>query len=116
MTDKIRRDRRDFLKQAAGALGAATLHEQAAPLATAQKPQGGEERFRAVEDVSFPRRFQGRQLQMISFPLGGVAAGSLGLGGRGQLVNWEIFNRPNKGYRPSYAFPSIWARLEATNR
>jgi non-lysosomal glucosylceramidase len=34
---------------------------------------------------------------MISFPLGGVAAGSLGLGGRGQLVNWEIFNRPNKG-------------------
>ena len=47
---------------------------------------------------------------MISFPLGGVAAGSIGLGGRGQLDNWEIFNRPNKGFRPSYAFPAIWAQ------
>jgi non-lysosomal glucosylceramidase len=47
---------------------------------------------------------------MISFPLGGVAAGSIGLGGRGQLINWEIFNRPNKGYRPSYCVPSIWAQ------
>lgn len=47
---------------------------------------------------------------MISFPLGGVTAGSIGLGGRGQLHNWEIFNRPNKGFSPSYAFPSIWAQ------
>ncbi len=47
---------------------------------------------------------------MIAFPLGGVAAGSLSLGGRGQLRDWEIFNRANKGYRPAYAFPSIWAR------
>jgi hypothetical protein len=34
----------------------------------------------------------------------------LSLGGRGQLRDWEIFNRPNKGYSPSYAFPSIWAQ------
>ena len=47
---------------------------------------------------------------MIAFPLGGVGAGSLSLGGRGQLRDWEIFNRPNKGFRPSYAFPSIWAQ------
>ena len=65
----------------------------------------------ALQDSGeYPRRFRGRQLAMISFPLGGVAAGSLGLGGRGQLCNWEIFNRPNKGYRPTYAFPSIWAQ------
>ncbi len=51
---------------------------------------------------------------MIAFPLGGVAAGSLSLGGRGQLRDWEIFNRPNKGYRPSYAFPSIWVQRGKT--
>ncbi len=54
--------------------------------------------------------FQGRQLSRIAFPLGGVAAGSLSLGGRGQLRDWEIFNRPNKGFSPPYAFPSIWAQ------
>jgi uncharacterized protein (DUF608 family) len=47
---------------------------------------------------------------MLAFPLGGVGAGSLALGGRGQLRDWEIFNRPNKGFRPSYAFPSIWVQ------
>ncbi len=37
--------------------------------------------------------------------------GSLSLGGRGQLRDWEIFNRPNKGYSPAYAFPAIWAQV-----
>jgi non-lysosomal glucosylceramidase len=49
-------------------------------------------------------------LKMLAFPLGGVAAGSIALGGRGQLRDWEIFNRPNKGYSPSYAFPAIWVQ------
>ena len=47
---------------------------------------------------------------MLAFPLGGVAAGSIALGGRGQLRDWEIFNRPNKGYSPPYAFPAIWVQ------
>ena len=47
---------------------------------------------------------------MLAFPLGGVAAGSIALGGRGQLRDWEIFNRPNKGFSPPYAFPAIWAQ------
>ncbi|WP_105619140.1 GH116 family glycosyl-hydrolase [Vallitalea okinawensis] len=32
----------------------------------------------------------------ISFPLGGIGAGSIGLAGNGRLIDWEIFNRPNK--------------------
>lgn len=47
---------------------------------------------------------------MIAFPLGGVAAGSISLGGRGQLRDWEIFNKPDKGASPAYAFPSIWVQ------
>ncbi len=47
---------------------------------------------------------------MLSFPLGGVGAGSIGLGGRGELREWWIFNRPDKGNSPQYAFPSIWVQ------
>jgi non-lysosomal glucosylceramidase len=111
MSEKIRLDRRAFLKRAAIAASTVT---QANWVAQAGEPnsRSEQEQRRTTEDISFPRHFRGRQLRMISFPLGGVGAGSLGLGGRGQLVNWEIFNRPNKGFRPSYAFPSIWAQIE----
>lgn len=60
--------------------------------------------------VSYPRVFRGEKLRMIAFPLGGVAAGSISLGGRGQLRDWEIYNRPDKGNNPGYAFPSIWVQ------
>ncbi|MCR5456784.1 MAG: hypothetical protein K6F14_01770 [Clostridiales bacterium] len=36
-------------------------------------------------------------LNEISFPMGGIGTGSIGLGGNGALVDWEIYNRPNKG-------------------
>ena len=34
--------------------------------------------------------------QEISFPLGGIGSGCIGLSGNGRLVDWEIFNRSNK--------------------
>ena len=120
MTEKLKLDRRNFLKQAAGAVGAVTqvgnLHALAQEQGQSQAAHDGQPAHGVRQDspehtaVEYPRRFRGRQLRMISFPLGGVAAGSIGLGGRGQLVNWEIFNKPNKGFRPSYAFPAIWAQ------
>lgn len=33
----------------------------------------------------------------ISFPLGGIGTGCIGLAGNGRLKDWEIFNRPAKG-------------------
>jgi uncharacterized protein (DUF608 family) len=41
--------------------------------------------------------YRGRKLSQISFPLGGLGSGCVGLAGNGRLIDWEIFNRPNKG-------------------
>ena len=64
----------------------------------------------APPDIAYPRVFTGRHLKMLAFPLGGVGAGAVSLGGRGQLRDWEIFNKPDKGAAPNYAFPAIWAQ------
>lgn len=45
------------------------------------------------------RLYADRQLQQISFPLGGIGSGSVGLAGNGSLIDWEIYNRPNKQSR-----------------
>lgn len=39
-------------------------------------------------------------LERISLPLGGIGTGTVGLGGRGDLRDWEIMNRPAKGFTP----------------
>ena len=115
MSEEGKLPRRSFLKQAAGTLGAATQLGSWPAYADAQRRNsaGADPHLQGDgrEAITYPRRFHGRQLQMISFPLGGVAAGSLGLGGRGQLRDWEIFNRPNQGFSPAYAFPAIWAQV-----
>lgn len=41
--------------------------------------------------------YEGDNTTEISFPLGGIGSGCIGLGGNGRLIDWEIFNRPNKG-------------------
>jgi len=99
--------RRDFLKTAALAAGAGPA-QAAQANENSTRPHDPRE---VQDDIAYPRSFAGRQLAMISFPLGGIGAGSLGLGGRGQLQDWEIFNRPDKGRSPQYAFPAIRARV-----
>ncbi len=94
--------RRTFLKQVAFA-GAASK-------AAAQAPPPIQQPTPAIPEIAFPRVFSGRHLTAIGFPLGGVCAGCISLGGRGQLRDWEIFNRPDKGNAPEYAFPSIWVQ------
>ena len=41
--------------------------------------------------------YRGRKTSQISFPLGGIGSGSIGLAGNGRLIDREIYNRPNKG-------------------
>jgi len=126
MAKKIGIGRRDFFKQAAGVIGVATQTQlwAATTESSSQDPsvESVDQARHAAEEsrsdgrspgIQFPRRFSGAQLKMLAFPLGGVAAGSIALGGRGQLRDWEIFNRPNKGFSPSYAFPAIWVQAGA---
>ncbi len=40
--------------------------------------------------------YKGIKTREISFPLGGIGSGSIGLAGNGRLIDWEIFNRPAK--------------------
>ncbi len=41
--------------------------------------------------------YKGAKTNEISFPLGGIGTGCIGLSGNGRLIDWEIFNKPNKG-------------------
>ncbi len=41
--------------------------------------------------------YQGVKTREIRFPLGGIGTGCISLAGNGRLIDWEIFNRPNKG-------------------
>ena len=91
-------NRRAFLKVVGATPVVATASAQLAPGTTpATKPAASSGTTPAP--VSWPRRFTGDQLSMIAFPLGGIGAGSIALGGRGQLRDWEIFNRPEKATR-----------------
>ena len=53
------------------------------------------------------RSYTGDQLRRIALPLGGIGTGTVSLGGRGNLRDWEIVNRPAKGFRPGTAFFAI---------
>ena len=53
------------------------------------------------------RSFRGEALREIAFPLGGIGTGTVSLGGRGDLRDWEIFNRPNKGGLLPFTFAAL---------
>lgn len=56
-----------------------------------------------------PYTYKGSKTREISFPLGGIGSGSIGLGGAGHLVDWEIFNRPAKGTRNGFSHFAVKA-------
>jgi non-lysosomal glucosylceramidase len=121
MSNEKETHRRSFLKSVALAgtaplanSGASGQPERQSKQRVPTTQRGSPERVKSSTEVAYPRSFTGPALAMISFPLGGVGAGSIGLGGRGQLRDWEIFNRADKGNSLLYAFPSIWVHAEGS--
>jgi non-lysosomal glucosylceramidase len=46
------------------------------------------------------KKYDQEHVYKIALPLGGIGTGTVSLGGRGNLQDWEIMNRPAKGYNP----------------
>jgi non-lysosomal glucosylceramidase len=56
--------------------------------------------------------YTGNHTCEISFPLGGIGSGCIGLAGNGRLVDWEIFNKPNKGSHNGFSHFAIKAEQD----
>jgi len=52
--------------------------------------------MKSAYSTSFPHTYP-HTARAAAFPLGGIGTGNVSLGARGELRDWEIFNRPAKG-------------------
>lgn len=57
--------------------------------------------------------YKGEYTREISFPLGGIGSGCIGIDGAGRFLDWEIFNKPKKGSRNRFSHFAVRAK---TNR
>lgn len=58
------------------------------------------------------RTFEGEATSEIAFPLGGIGTGTISLGGRGNLRDFEVMNQAAKGTVWPFTFFALWAKEE----
>ena len=94
-------DRRDFVKTFGLGLGGLTALG-GPPAAEAEAAQRAAADRLLLDDTTWPslRVFDQAHLDRVALPIGGIGTGTVSLGGRGDLRDWEIMNRPAKGFIP----------------
>lgn len=72
-----------------------------------------------IKSAEWPvlKKYDQQHLYKIAMPLGGIGTGTVSLGGRGNLQDWEIMNVPAKGYNPgsgrnNSAFFTLYTEIE----
>src|ERR1700732_3228713 len=119
MKEKTGVNRRQFLASTSAAMGVAALQGKGLSAEVAPRI------FRSAAGSSIPysrqelamepgpqRSYTSKQSGEVAFPLGGIGTGTLSIGGRGELRDWEIFNRPAKRRILPFSFVALWARPE----
>ena len=111
-------DRRGFVKTVGlGVGGLATLG--GAKDAPAGVPAPPEDVARLLADADWPslKHYDAAHLARIALPIGGIGTGTVSLGGRGDLRDFELMNRPAKGFVPTAAAAPFFAvRLREAGR
>ena len=78
---------------------------------TSKKAQGGAKPYPRAEIYATGKQktFSGDHLDRVAFPLGGIGAGQVNLGGSGNFRDFSIANRPALGKQPM-TFAAIYAK------
>ena len=58
------------------------------------------------------KTYTNSHLRRLALPLGGIGTGTVSLGGRGDLRDWELVNRPAKGLSPESCFLALRTQTE----
>src|SRR5262249_50207769 len=124
MKKKTGVDRRQFLKKTSVAMGIAAISggTLSAEDTESRKATGTKTESREIfhplgaRDRSGPlRSYAGAAAAEVAFPLGGIGTGTVSLGGRGELRDWEIFKRPAKRRILPFTFAALWVKPEGAS-
>src|SRR5690242_6907607 len=120
MKKKTGVNRRQFLAStSAAAIGVAAVQGKELPTEAAPRT------LRSVAGSAMPysrqellvasgpqRSYTNEYAGEVAFPVGGIGTGTVSIGGRGELREWEIFNRPAKRRILPFSFVALWVRPE----